>query len=350
MTELLVKAHNLTKSFQTQGFFRRKGRPLTAVDGVSLEIEKGEVLGLVGESGCGKSTTGKLLLRLLEPDTGQVFFGGEEITSVGRTKLQDLRRQMQMIFQDPYSSLNPRQSAGEIIAEPLAIHNLGNKRERKERVAELLELVGLEKKHADRLPHELSGGQRQRVGIARALAVEPSFIVADEAVSSLDVSMRAQILNLLKDLQKKLELTYLFIAHDLSIVRYLSQRVAVMYLGQIVEMGDTRSIFYHPQHPYTRSLLAAVTIPDPDVRPERSLPGGEVPSLTELPGGCRFHNRCSQKMERCTREEPQLQRMGKAYMVRCHRAGESSASAQDFWEITRERSRKGEILSEVTGQ
>lgn len=318
MQEILLEAKNLTKHFQSNSFFSKRDKAVHAVDKISFRIPKGETFGLVGESGCGKSTTGRLLLRLLEPTAGQVFFRGSSIFELGKKELQKLRREMQMIFQDPFSSLNTRMNIGSIIGEPLEIHGMGCKGERKEKVSELMELVGLTPGDAGRFPHEFSGGQRQRVGIARALAVNPLFIVADEPVSSLDVSMRAQILNLMKDLQERLRLTYLFIAHDLSTVKFLCDSVAVMYLGKIVEMGPNRSIFHDPRHPYTQTLLAAVTIPDPEIRRSRIILSGEMPSPTNPPPGCRFHTRCPLAADKCKNMEPELKDIGSGQMLSCH--------------------------------
>ncbi len=320
MSDILVEAKNLTRHFQSSGFPARKRALIHAVDGVSFSIKKGETLGLVGESGCGKSTVGRLLLRLIEPTAGEVYFNGQAIYELGRQEMQLLRREMQIIFQDPFSSLNPRMTIKDIIGEPLDIHGLAVKGNKKAKIFELLEMVGLSSEHAGRYPHEFSGGQRQRIGIARALALRPRFIVADEPVSSLDVSIRAQILNLLKDLQKNLGLTYLFIAHDLSIVKYLSDRVAVMYLGKIMETGSANSIFQRPCHPYTRSLLDAVAIPDPDVQRKRLILNEDEPNLSRPPFGCPFHPRCPQAMERCRREEPLLMELDSEHQAACHLA------------------------------
>lgn len=323
MPELLIEAKKLTKYYhQPNGLFTRKGKVLQAVDGISFYIRKGETLGLVGESGCGKSTTGRLLLRLIEPTAGQVYFKGRAIFALKKREMQRLRLKMQMIFQDPFSSLNPRRVVEEIIGEPLAIHGLAGKSKaaKKEKVLKLMELVGLSPGDAGRFPHEFSGGQRQRIGIARALAVDPLFIVADEPVSSLDVSVRAQILNLMKDLQENLGLTILFIAHDLSTVKFLCDRVAVMYLGKIVEMGPTGHIFHEPRHPYTQVLLSAVTIPDPESKRRRIILNGDVPSPVNPPPGCRFHTRCPYSMDRCRLVEPELRDTGRGHMVSCHLA------------------------------
>lgn len=321
MLDLLVEAKKLTKYYhRSNGLFTRKENVVHAVDGVSFYISKGETLGLVGESGCGKSTTGRLLLHLIQPTAGQVYFKGRAIFALKRREMQRLRLEMQMIFQDPFSSLNPRMIVEEIIGEPLMIHGLAgkNKAAKKEKVAELMELVGLSPDDAGRFPHEFSGGQRQRIGIARALAVDPLFIVADEPVSSLDVSVRAQILNLMKDLQENLGLTILFIAHDLSTVKFLCDRVAVMYLGKIVEMGLTSCIFHEPRHPYTQVLLSAVMIPDPESRRRRIILNGDIPSPVNLPPGCRFHTRCPCSMDLCKFVEPELRDVGRGHMVSCH--------------------------------
>lgn len=318
MPELLLEVKGLKKHFSTKGLFSRSGGVVHAVDGVSFEIEKGETFGLVGESGCGKSTTGKLVLRLLEPTVGRVHFEGHDLFELGQKELRRLRRRMQVIFQYPSASLNPRMTAGEIIGEPLVIHNLLPKPERAKRVGELMELVGLSPAQAAGYPHEFSGGQKQRIGIARVLAVDPVFIVADEAVSSLDVSIRAQILNLLQDLQQNLGLTYLFITHDLSVVKHLSDRLAVMYLGRIVELGATASVFNHPRHPYTQALLSAIPIPNPAVKRKRIILNGEIPSPINPPAGCRFHTRCPCPTAQCAESEPELVDTGDGHLVRCY--------------------------------
>ncbi len=324
--EVLIKVSNLKKHFPIRrGVFRRQVGAVQAVDGISFNIYKGETLGLVGESGCGKSTAGRTILQLLTPTDGKVYFGDEDLTSLNRSDLRRKRRHMQMIFQDPYASLNPRMQVGSIIGEPLQIHGLGNAASRKERVQELLSLVGLNPYFVKRYPHEFSGGQRQRIGIARALATNPSFIVADEPISALDVSIQAQVVNLLDDLKSELGLTYLFIAHDLSMVRYISDRVAVMYLGRIVEMGIRDEVYDHPLHPYTQALLSAIPIPDPDKEATRKriILEGDVPSPANPPSGCRFHPRCSYATDICRQEDPEFRNLGteiQPHMVACHHA------------------------------
>ena len=316
--DMLVEVKNLKKYFLRKSFFSIKSDVVRAVDDISFYIKKGETFGLIGESGCGKSTTGKLILRLIEPTGGKVYFEGHDIFKMNNKEIKNLRRKMQIIFQDPFASLNPRMTIEQIIAEPLKIHKLANGTELKRRVLDLMELVGLNPELATRYPHELSGGQRQRVGIARALAVEPIFIVADEPVSSLDVSIRAQILNLIQDLQKNLGLTYLFITHDLSTIKYLSNRIAVMYLGKIVEIGKTEDIFNDPLHPYTKALLSAIPIPDPEIRRERILLKGEIPSPINPPTSCRFHTRCPVKNKICEIKEPKLKEVKNGHLVACH--------------------------------
>ena len=316
--DILVEVKNLKKYFLRKSFFSIKSDVVRAVDDISFYIKKGETFGLIGESGCGKSTTGKLILRLLEPTGGKVYFEGHDIFKMNNKEIKNLRRKMQIIFQDPFASLNPRMTIEQIIAEPLKIHKLANGTKLKRRVLDLMELVGLNPELATRYPHELSGGQRQIVGIARALAVEPIFIVADEPVSSLDVSIRAQILNLMQDLQKNLGLTYLFITHDLSTIKYLSNRIAVMYLGKIVEIGKTEDIFNDPLHPYTKALLSAIPIPDPEIRRERILLKGEIPSPINPPTGCRFHTRCPVKNKICEIKEPKLKEVKNGHLVACH--------------------------------
>ena len=301
-----------------RGVFLREVGTVKAVDGVTLSIRKGETLGLVGESGCGKSTLGRLVLRLEEPTGGDVYFKGEDISRVEKSHLRDLRREMQIIFQDPYSSLNPRMTISRIVAEPFVIHAMGDRKKREGKILRLMELVGLRPEHLNLYPRELSGGQRQRVGIARALALNPKLIVADEPISSLDVSIQAQILNLLRDLQGEFGLTYLFISHDLRVVEHVSDRVAVMYLGKIVELADGEVLYDSPIHPYSEALLSAVCIPNPRLKREKDLLEGDVPSPIDPPSGCHFHTRCSLKKNICSREEPPLLPRANGSMVACH--------------------------------
>lgn len=315
----MLEVRNLKKYFPVHtDFFGRPTSYLKAVDGVSFSICKGETLGLVGESGCGKSTTGRTIIRLYEPTEGEVLFNGKAINS--RSDEKQLRRDMQMIFQDPYASLNPRMTVGDIVGEPLDIHRLTSTNERTERIVDLLQMVGLHREHANRFPHEFSGGQRQRVGIARALAVNPSFIVCDEPISALDVSIQAQIVNLLERLQEQRGLTYLFIAHDLAMVKHISNRVAVMYLGKIVEIADSNELYSHPQHPYTQALLSAIPIPDPVAEGKRE--GihltGDVPSPIDPPSGCHFRSRCRYAMPICSDQEPALLDAKAGHLAACH--------------------------------
>ena len=300
--------------------FNRKIGDVKAVDGVDFTINRGETLGLVGESGCGKTTTGRCILRLERPTAGQILFDGRDVNRMERKELTALRRRVQVIFQDPYSSLNPRMKVGDIIGEPIMVHGVErDARRRRDRVRELLAVCGLDPKFTDRYPHEMSGGQRQRVGIARALALDPEFIVCDEAVSALDVSIQAQVINLLEDLRERFGLTYLFIAHDLSVVRHLCQRVAVMYLGRIVEMADSDELFDNPLHPYTQALLSAVPVPDPRIEATRAFrpPRGEVPSPINPPSGCVFHPRCPMAVEGCRRDRPVLRELRPGHWVAC---------------------------------
>jgi len=324
--KVLVRVENLKKYFPiTSGVvFSRQVGAIKAVDGVSFEIQRGETLGLVGESGCGKSTTGRVILQLYRPTSGRVFFEGVDLTRLSVEELRALRPRMQMIFQDAYAALNPRHSAGKIAGEPLMIHGVARGRELRERVAELFELVGLNPAWSDRFPHEFSGGQRQRVGIARALALNPSFIVCDEPISALDVSIQAQIVNLLQDLQEQLGLTYLFIAHDLSMVQHISSRVAVMYLGKIVELAERDELFDNPLHPYTQSLISAVPVPNPRVerKQRRIVLKGEVPSPANPPEGCVFHTRCRLAKAECSRVEPEYRALRLGHFVACHLADE----------------------------
>jgi oligopeptide transport system ATP-binding protein len=325
VAENLLEVKDLKMYFPvTRGIvIQRKVADVKAVDGISFTIKRGETLGLVGESGCGKSTTGRAILQLYRPTAGSVRFDGRELTTMKGEELRRQRRRMQMIFQDPYASLNPRMTVGSIIAEPLEIHKISSGKEKQERVEELLRLVGLNPYFAQRYPHEFSGGQRQRIGIARALAVNPDFIVCDEPISALDVSIQAQIVNLLQDLQQDLKLTYLFIAHDLSMVRHISDRVAVMYLGKIVELTDYKSLYEEPKHPYTQALLSAVPIPDPaiEAKRQRIILQGDVPSPLNPPTGCRFHTRCPRVMDVCRQVEPEWKNVGtaeKEHWVACH--------------------------------
>jgi oligopeptide/dipeptide ABC transporter ATP-binding protein len=316
----LLEVRDLRKSFPVGGGgFGRRAR-LVAVDGVDLDVKSGETVGLVGESGCGKSTLARLALRLIEPDSGAIRFEERDLRALGRRELRGMRRRMQIVFQDPFASLNPRMTAGETIGEGLHVHGLARGEARERRIAELLEIVGLAPEHAARYPHEFSGGQRQRIGIARALALEPRLIVADEPVSSLDVSIQAQILNLLLDLQKRFGLAYLFISHDLRVVRHLARRVAVMYLGRIVEYGPAERVFARPQHPYTEALLSAVPVPDPARRGRRIVLTGDVPSPIAPPPGCPFHPRCPKAVARCATERPALREVMPGHVAACHLA------------------------------
>ena len=317
MTRLLLRAESLVKHFPIGGnWFGRKRAVVHAVDGVSFGLQAGDTMALVGESGCGKSTVGRLVLRLLEPTSGKVWLDGEDLTALPAAELRAKRRELQMIFQDPYSSLNPRMTIEQTISEPLALHGLAEGRHR-DRAAELLDLVGLAPQYLQRFPHEFSGGQRQRIGIARALAVEPRVVVCDEPVSALDVSIQAQIINLLQDLQRRFGMAYIFIAHDLAVVKHIASHVAVMYLGHIVEYADKRSLFASPRHPYTQALLSAIPLPQPGLRRERMLLQGDVPNPITPPSGCRFRTRCPYARERCAEEVPALRDSG-GHTVACH--------------------------------
>jgi oligopeptide transport system ATP-binding protein len=320
MSEPLLKVENLTKAFPIHsGLLKRQTGAVQAVNGVNFHVDAGETLGLVGESGCGKSTTGRCVLRLIEPTSGDIIFEGKNVRALGGEALRALRRDIQIIFQDPYASLNPRMNVGTIIGEALIIHKLAKtNREFDDRVVSLLETVGLKADHRTRYPHEFSGGQRQRIGIARALAVEPKLIICDEPVSALDVSIQAQVINLLEDLQQKFGLAYLFVAHDLSVVEHISRRVAVMYLGRIVEMAESRALYASPKHPYTEALLSAVPIPDPKVKRQRIRLAGEVPSPANPPSGCHFHARCPIAKEVCSKEVPKLKQSADGHWVACH--------------------------------
>ncbi|MBN8210620.1 dipeptide ABC transporter ATP-binding protein [Bacillus sp. NTK071] len=319
MQEALLEVKQLKKHFPIEGgVLKQQVGTVKAVDGVTFTLHKGETFGLVGESGCGKSTTGRMLMRLLEPSDGEVLFDGKEMTSLSKNEMRHLRKDIQMVFQDPFASLNPRHTVERIIEEPLIVHKLGNKAERKKRVRELLEIVGLSSYHAKRYPHQFSGGQRQRIGIARALAVNPKLIIADEPVSALDVSIQAQVLNLLEDLQKELGLTYLFIAHDLGVVRHISDRVGVMYLGRIVEMADSEKLYLDSKHPYTQALLSAVPVPDPEYGKDRIILTGDVPSPSNPPSGCPFHTRCPKAMDVCSSVVPEFREVEPGHHTACH--------------------------------
>lgn len=315
MTEpnVMLEVKDLCKYFDLGG-----GRVLKAVDNVSFNIKRGEILGLVGESGCGKTTLGRTVKQLYQPTSGSILFDGEEIIGQSKERRKQFSRRTQMIFQDPYSSLDPRMTVAEIISEGMEIHNIGTARQREERVIELLEMVGLNREHANRFPHEFSGGQRQRVGIARALAVDPEFVICDEPISALDVSIQAQVLNLMQKLQKDMGLTYLFISHNLSVVKHISDRIAVMYLGRMVELSDCKALFANPMHPYTKALLSAVPIPRLDVRKERILLEGDVPSPVNPAPGCRFAGRCASCMEICRKEQPELREVEPGHFAACH--------------------------------
>ncbi len=319
MAEPILSARNIKK------YFNVSGGTLKAVDGISFDIYKGETLGLVGESGCGKTTAGRTIIRLYEPTGGELFFEGQDIYKISRHNMKPVRRNFQMIFQDPYASLNPRMTVEEIIAEPLEIHGIyKSEKQRRERVYELLQLVGLNEEHALRFPHEFSGGQRQRIGVARSLALNPKFIVCDEPISALDVSIQAQVVNLLKNLQNQMGLTYLFIAHDLSMVRYISDRVGVMYLGMMMELSKSEELYDHPIHPYTQALLSAIPIPDPEIQRSRRriMLEGDVPSPIDPPPGCRFADRCFYAVDECRKVTPEFKEVRPEHFVACHRSGE----------------------------
>ena len=318
--KVLLEVNQLKKYFPVKaGVFKKTVGYVKAVDEISFYIKEGETLGLVGESGCGKSTTGATILRLEEATSGEVKYQGKDVLGLNKKEMREMRKEMQIIFQDPYASLNPRMTVADIVGEPLDIHNLvDNKKERNERVRELLDSVGLTAEQMNRYPHEFSGGQRQRIGVARALAVSPKLIIADEPVSALDVSIQAQVINILQDLQREYGLTYLFIAHDLSVVKHISDRVAVMYLGKIVEMTGKEDLYNNPLHPYTQSLLSAIPIPDPTVNNERIILEGDVPSPVNPPSGCRFHPRCPKAMEVCSEAVPEFKEYDDGHFAACH--------------------------------
>lgn len=321
MSTPLLKVENLTKSFPIYGgIFSREIASVKAVQGISFELNKGETLGLVGESGCGKSTLGRCLIRLHDTTSGKIIYNGKDITHIEGEELRDMRKKMQIIFQDPFASLNPRMTIGTILEEPLIIHNLyESQKDRQDRIYQLIDLVGLRKEHLNRYPHEFSGGQRQRVGIARALAVNPELIVCDEPVSALDVSIQAQVINLLMELQQKLGLTYVFIAHDLKVVEHVSTKVAVMYLGKIVEMAEAEELYRNPKHPYTKALMSAIPVPDPRRQEERIILTGDVPSPINPPSGCHFHPRCPSAIDDCKKIVPSLEEKSKDHIAACIR-------------------------------
>jgi len=325
----LVEAQDLVKVFPIRGgILQRTIAEVQAVDGVNLRINRGEALGLVGESGCGKTTIGRLVLRLIDPTAGRIIFDGTDITTMSGRALRPFRRRMQIIFQDPYASLDPRSTVGNSIGDGLRIHGLGDSAERRRRVTAIMDKVGLQRYHARRYPHEFSGGQRQRIGIARALVLEPDLIICDEPVSALDVSIQAQVLNLLRELQQELGLTYLFIAHNMGVVEHISDRVAVMYLGKVAELADRRTIYDDARHPYTQALMSAIPVPDPELRRKRILLSGDVPSPVNPPSGCRFHPRCWLREqlgnpENCVIDEPELRPVAQAHHVACHYAEQS---------------------------
>ncbi|KDR95877.1 peptide/nickel transport system ATP-binding protein [Peptoclostridium litorale DSM 5388] len=320
--EALIRVEEIYKHFSaSEGFFFKDEKKVKAVDGVSFDVKKGEALGIVGESGCGKSTLGRVLLRLLEADGGKVIFKGEDMLSLSDSEMRKRRKDMQIVFQDPFASLNPRMKVGELIAEPLKIHGVKDANEVNRRVLEITKLVGLNDYHLKKYPHEFSGGQRQRICIARALILRPEFVICDEAVSALDVSIQSQIINLLKDLKDELGLTYMFISHDLSVVRHISDRVGVMYLGKMVELAPAESLFENPRHPYTKALISAIPVPDPDVKKDRIILKGDVPNPMDIPKGCSFHTRCHYANDICKREEPGLEEGAGGHFTACHFSG-----------------------------
>lgn len=324
--KVLLKVENLQKYFPIKtGMFGRTSGYVKAVDNVSFEVYEGETLGIVGESGCGKSTTGRVLMRLDEPTGGTVTFDNQEITNLSLEELRKARRDIQMVFQDPYASLNPRHTIEKILEEPLIVHGIGTPAERKKKVIEFLKIVGLNEFHAKRYPHQFSGGQRQRIGIARALMTNPKLIIADEPVSALDVSIQAQVLNLMKQLQEDLKLTYVFIAHDLGVVRHISDRVGVMYLGRMAELADSESLYAEPLHPYTQALLSAVPVPDPDYVNEQIMLKGDIPSASNPPSGCTFHTRCPFATDFCKQKIPELQEVKRGHSVACHLYSDKAA-------------------------
>ena len=320
-TGILLETKDLSKYFTAKkGLLNRNPSVVKAVDHVSLSVRKGETLGLVGESGCGKSTLGRTILRLIPATEGQVMYNGEDILTYDKKKMWEMRRKLQIIFQDPYSSLNPRMTVYDLISAPLEVYKVGTKEERREMVEEILQEVGLDKQYLNRFPHEFSGGQRQRIGIARALILNPEFVVCDEAVSALDVSVRAQVLNLMRNMQQKKNLTYLFISHDLSVVRHISDRIAVMYLGSVVEVAEKAQLYSNPMQPYTKALLSAIPLPDVKKKRQRIILEGDVPSAYNPPSGCKFHTRCPYATDRCRQEAPVLQEVEKGHKAACHRA------------------------------
>lgn len=315
----LLKIENISKCFSaSEGLFFKTNKKVRALDGVTFDIKKGEILGIVGESGCGKSTLGRVILRLLDADSGKIYFDGSDILSLSKTEMREKRREMQIVFQDPFASLNPRMRVGELIGEPLRLHGMKDIHEINRKVEEITQLVGLDKYHLKKYPHEFSGGQRQRICIARALVLKPKLVICDEAVSALDVSIQSQIINLLNDLKDELGLTYMFISHDLSVVKHISDRVGVMYLGKIVEITSTENIFNEPRHPYTQALISAIPIPDPDIKKERIILKGDMPSSLDIPKGCRFHMRCIHAKEICKKIEPELKINKKDHFTACH--------------------------------
>lgn len=325
MSNVLLKVEDLKKYFPIRtGLFSRKTGDVKAVDGISFEVFEGETLGIVGESGCGKSTTGRVIMRLHEATDGRVTFDGVELNSLSNDAMRKVRRDIQMVFQDPYASLNPRHSIGKILEEPLIVHGIGTAAERKKKVIEFLEVVGLSAYHAKRYPHQFSGGQRQRIGIARALMTNPKLIIADEPVSALDVSIQAQVLNLMKRLQEDLKLTYIFIAHDLGVVRHISDRVGVMYLGKMVELSNSEELYENPLHPYTQALLSAVPVPDPGFERDQILLKGDIPSPADPPTGCTFHTRCPLAIELCKQQVPQFLEVKSGHYVACHLVNDTS--------------------------